>query len=208
MPCSPQSTPLYLRVSANTSSEISRTSSFLGGVLHVEGGPHVQAARVDMSEHAVDEAATVERRAKLRDVIGEILRRNDGVLDERDRALFAFHVAEQSHRLLAHGPDRQHRRLAARDGVAAPSGAALVTAKKRLDPRQFRFERRVVVGEELDEIHALRRSLGVVGKVFRHAEPYRITASQCEHRGVDRLARCGLHSHERAASRNAASNVS
>ena len=45
--------PPYCCVSANTSSEISRTSGLLRRVLHVQRRADVQAPRVDMAEHAV-----------------------------------------------------------------------------------------------------------------------------------------------------------
>ena len=121
MPCSPQSRPPYLRVSATTSSVISRISFSCAGILHVDGRAYVQHAGIDVAEHAVDEAAAVEHGAELGDEVGEVLGRHGGVLDEGDRPLVALHVAEQADRLLAHVPDARHVGLAARHREAAPA---------------------------------------------------------------------------------------
>ena len=84
---------------------------------HVDGRADMKHARIDMAEHAVDEAAAVERRAELRDVVGEVLGRHRRVLDKGDGPR-ALHVAQQTDRLLAHAPDALHRFDGGRRGLS------------------------------------------------------------------------------------------
>ena len=74
-------------------------------VRHVDRRPDMENPGIHMAEHAVDQAAAVERGAELGDVVGEVLGRHRRILHERDRPAAALHVAEKSDGLLAHAPD-------------------------------------------------------------------------------------------------------
>ena len=83
----------------------------------------MEHAGIDVAEHAVDQPAAVERGAELRDVVGELLGGYGRVLDERDGAAAARHVAQEPYRLLAHAPDALHRPI--REGGFRPMAVLL-----------------------------------------------------------------------------------
>ena len=106
----------------------------------------MEHAGIDMAEHAVDEPAAVEGGAELGDVVGELLGGYGRVLDERDGAAAARHVAQEPHRLLAHAPDALHRPI--REGGFGPMAillglvAVLRDAGRASDGPRLCFSRR------------------------------------------------------------------
>ena len=95
----------------------------LGRIGHVDRWTHMEHAGIDVAEHAVDQPAAVERGSELRDIVGELLGGYGRVLDERDGAAAARHVAQEPYRLLAHAPDALHRPI--REGGFRPMAVLL-----------------------------------------------------------------------------------
>lgn len=73
---------------------------FLLRIAHIQRRTHVQHTRVHMAKHTVAQPVTVQQRAELGDVIGQMLRRHAGVFSKRDRLGEPFGVTEQPDRFL------------------------------------------------------------------------------------------------------------
>jgi hypothetical protein len=76
----------------------------VGRILEIERGAHVQAADVDVPEHAVAQSFGIEQRAKFAHVRLQVLGRHHRVFDEGHGFARAGGVAEQAHALFAQVP--------------------------------------------------------------------------------------------------------
>ena len=168
-------------------------------VLHVERRTHVQAAGVDVAEHAVDEAAPVQRGAELARCS------RPGSPAERPCLRRTASGAARPACCRAGPPTscawtrspRRPPRRAPRCSPVARNAHARRRARPRRGPASS-ASAGFVVGEELDDVDALRRPLRIVGEVLLDRQPDRVLARQRQHRGVDGLARCRLQLHQRA----------
>ena len=142
---------------------------FLGGVFHIQRRANVQHPRIHMAKHAVGELACIQRGAELGNEVGQMFRRNGGVLHERQRTFLPLNVTQQAHRAFAHGVDFLDLRAAFRQGVAQPLHGGIlaqVLGKRFYTPCElFR-----VIVVELDQVDALNGRAARREK-FRHAVP-------------------------------------
>ena len=76
---------------------------FLLRVAHIQSRPDVQHASIHVAEHAVTQTMAVEQRAKLGNIVSQMLRRNAGILGERNWLRGTFCIAQQTDSLFAHG---------------------------------------------------------------------------------------------------------
>ena len=136
-PCSPDSAPPNSSTRSATSLAIaSNVRDALGG-LQVDDRPDVQAAdrrvRVDAGRGAVPRDDLQEPL----DVVAQLLGRDRGVLDERDRLGVALHRHRQAERRLAQAPDpRLVAAGRARGGSDSRSRAPRRSRFERLEPRR------------------------------------------------------------------------
>ncbi len=86
--------------------------------------------------------------------------------------------------------------LAARHGVAAAPGIDIGRRQRGLHAAQLVRQCRFVLGMALDDVHALRRTFGVVREVILDAQPDRILSRQRQHLGVDGLDRGRFEFHQ------------
>ncbi len=165
----------------------------------------MQHARVNMAEHAVAQAVAVEQRAKLDDIIGEVLRRHRGVLYERDRLGAAFGVAQQPHRFFTHVIDALDAVEIVTELIA--DYAALTLRHQQIQPRTERayllLDQRAVVACELHNVQAEHLFIRHVGNQLAHRMPDDILTRQIQDFRVHRFhrQRLSLHHKRRVAQR-------
>ncbi|CCK14124.1 hypothetical protein BN136_134 [Cronobacter universalis NCTC 9529] len=157
--------------------------NFLLRIAHIQRRTHMQHARVNMAKHAIAQPVTVQQRAKLRDVIRQMLRRHAGVFGKRDRLGEPFGVAEQPHRFFTHRVDTLNAREIPADLPA--DDAALLLRHKLIEPRAQRFNalvnQRFVVACEFHNIETEHRFIGNVGNQLAHRMPDDIFPRQVQH---------------------------
>src|SRR5690606_4770842 len=133
---------------------------------------HVQAADIDMSEHAVAQPVGVEDGAELLNVVGEVFWWDHRVFDEGHGAPFARDVAQEPNALLPKAPEGQLVLLVGGESVAG--GAALLAplAVQELDELTHLAVNELGVRTfELDEVDRGERCLARVVEQMPHAVP-------------------------------------
>ena len=160
----------------------------LGGVLHVQRRAHVQHAGIDMPEHAIAQATGIQRGAEFGDVIGQMLRRNGGVLDEGQRAGFAVDIAQQAHRALAHAIDTTDLRATAGFGEAETLDAG-IAGQVLAEGADLGIQHLFAVGIEFDQVDTAdgRGAFGAGREEFLDAIPHEVLHGEVEHGVIHRL---------------------
>ncbi|CCK02316.1 hypothetical protein BN129_835 [Cronobacter sakazakii 701] len=160
---------------------------FLLRIAHIQRRTHMQHACIHMAKHTVAQPVTVQQRAELGDVIGQMLRRNAGVFGKRDRLGEPFGVAEQPDRFFTHRVDTLHAREIPADLPA--NDAALLLRHKLIEPRAQRFNalvnQRFVIAGEFHDIKTEHRFIRHIGNQLAHRMPDDIFTRQVQHAGID-----------------------
>ena len=182
--------------------------TFLIGILHVDRRPHMEYASIDVTEHAVGEAASVQGGTELGNVIGKVLRGDGRVLDKRDRPPIALHIAEQADRLLAHRPDAPDVLVAARHREAAAAIAGPRRGKHFGNLPERRRDLALGIAGEFDQVDTGGGLAVVVRQECPHVLPDRVALSETEDLGVHGLDRGRTEADQCRASRRAASKLS
>ena len=179
-------------------------------VAHVQRRAHVQHPGIDVAEHAVAQAVAVQQRAKLNDIIRQMLRRHAGVFGKRNRLRCAFCITEQAHGFFAHRIDTLNTGQIVTE---LPANHAAFTLRNKIiqtlaERRHLALNQFRVIASKLHDIETQHLFIRHVGNQLPHGVPDNVLPRQIQHCRVDGFYRQRLRlNHKRCITQRGVEGV-